>query len=174
MARTSRRAEIIGSSTNQLKAQSLTKWSIDSCAQGAGCVKGLVIHYFKGRDALLAESARALVEERAERWRVALDAGGIGALDLLWDELVRAATDGSGRALLELRFARTAGAGFTLAQATDLVERLARALDTSRDDLPAPAALSPILEGYILALMESADPEGVKEAFFRYWLTYVK
>ena len=174
MARPSRRAEIIGSSANQLKSQSLTNWSIDACAQGAGCVKGLVIHYFKGREPLLAESAHALISERAERWRIALDAGGIGALDLLWDELVRAATDGSGRALLELRFAGTAGAGFTLAQATDLAERLARALDTPRDDLPAPAALGPILEGYILALMESADPEGVKEAFFRYWLTFVK
>ena len=174
MARPSRRAEIIRSSLSLLKAQTLTKWSIDACAQRADCVKGLVIHYFKTREGLLAESAGALVAERAERWRAALDTAGIDALDRLWDELARAATDGSGRALLELRFAGTAGAGFTLAQATDLVERLARTLDTPPDELPAPAALGPILEGYILALMESADPEGVKEAFFRYWLTYVK
>ena len=174
MPKQTRKPEIIGSSLSLLKTQSLTKWSIDACAEGAGCVKGLVIHYFKGREALLAESARALVDERAERWRVALDAGGIGALDRLWDELVRAATDGSGRAILELRFAKTAGAGFTSTQATGLVERLARALGAPRDDLPAPTALGPILEGYILALMESADPEGVKEAFFRYWLTFVR
>ncbi|HET7042519.1 MAG TPA: hypothetical protein VFI13_10890 [Gemmatimonadales bacterium] len=152
----------------------MTTWSIDSCAREAKCVKGLVIHYFRTREALLAESAGALIAERALRWSAALNTPGVDALDRLWDELARAATDGSGRALLELRFAGTAGAGFTLAQATDLVERLARALDTPRDELPAPAALGPILEGYILALMESADPEGVKEAFFRYWLTYVK
>lgn len=156
-----------------LRSGSLTKWSIDGCARGAQCAKGLVIHYFGSRDRLLAESAKELVQARAAGWRRALGSAGVGALDLLWEQIAGTARDGSGRALIELRLAGVPGASLPDPEARQLAAGLARALEASPDELPDPAALEPILEGYLLALLGGATPEAVREAFFRYWLSYV-
>jgi len=173
-ATSNKHTEILAASVGLLKASSLTKWSIDSCADRAHCVKGLVIHYFDSRAGLLAASARELGKARAATWRQLLGSGGVAALDRLWDALVVAATDGSGRALLELRFAGVPSAGLPAADTLPVADLLARALEVPRDDLPVPAAIEPILEGYLIALIAGAEPEGVREAFFRYWLTFVR
>ena len=34
--------------------------------------------------------------------------------------------------------------------------------------------LEPLLEGYLLALLGGVPDEEVREAFFQYWLSYVK
>ena len=169
-----KRAEILTASSDVLKSSGLTDWSIEACARRAHCVKGLVIHYFGSREALLRGSAAALTAERAERWRRSLRVAGIGALDLLWEDLAAAARDGSGRALLELRLAGVIGANLPPTDQQGNADGLARALEVASRELPIPAAIEPILEGYLIALIGGADQEGVREAFFRYWLSYVK
>lgn len=169
-----KRSEILGASVTSLKSQSLTKWSIDGCARKAHCAKGLVIHYFASRANLLNESAGVLLSARVAGWRAALSGEGIGALDLLWDQLVEEAGDGSGRALIELRAAGVAGAALGPADAARLTDALARALEAPAAQLPTPLAFEPILEGYLLALQSDAGAARVRDAFFRYWLSFVE
>lgn len=169
-----KRAEILDASVGLLKNQSLTTWSIDGCARKAHCAKGLVIHYFASREKLLTESAGRLVDGRMAAWRIALAGAGIGALDLLWDRLAEEAGDGSGRALIELRAAGVAGSALRPADAAQLTNALARALEAPATGLPTPLALEPILEGYLLALIGTAGAAEVRDAFFRYWLSYVE
>ena len=166
--------EILTSSVALLKSDSLTNWSIDGCARRAHCAKGLVIHYFKGRAGLLEATAAELVRERARSWPGSIASGGVAGLDQLWERLVLDAGDGSARAIIELRLAGVAGASLLPADAITLQGTLARALETSLDHLPSPAALEPILEGYLLALIAGGGVDAVRNAFFGYWLSCVE
>ena len=152
----------------------MTAWSIEGCAKEARCAKGLVLHHHRTKEQLLTTVARELSTARWDTWREALGAGDVSALDALWDRLLRAHADRSGRALIELRLAGYDGTLLDSAKATELARLLARALDLTPDELPEAAVLEPLLEGYLLALQRNAPAEGVREAFFRYWLSYVK
>ena len=151
----------------------LTDWSIDRCAKAAKCAKGLVLHYFKTRGELWTATAAGFSSDRASSWRAALSAEGIDGLDALWEALSSEARSGRASALLQLRLARVAGAELSPKDRNDLRAALARALSTRTDVLPPAAALEGVLEGYQLALLGNDDAEGVREAFFRYWITYV-
>jgi AcrR family transcriptional regulator len=152
----------------------LTAWSIEACSKRAGCAKGLVLHYFGSKEALLRTIARSLVADRSSRWAGAFGAAGISGLDALWDVLAQEATAGSARALLELRLAGVTESSFAPEDADKLVRRLAAALDQSTTELPVPGAIEQLLEGYLLALLRGVAPDDVREAFFRYWLSYVR
>ena len=152
----------------------LTAWSIEGCARLAHCAKGLGLHHHRSKEQLLTTGAAELSAARWNSWRDALSTGDVSALDALWDRLLREHQDRSGRALLELRLAGYDGTLLGPADATELARLLARALDVTPDDLPVPAVLEPLLEGYLLALQRNASTEGVREAFFRYWLSYVR
>lgn len=152
----------------------MTIWSIDSCARSARCAKGLVIHYFKGREGLLSASAKELVRRRAAAWREALRSAGIAGLDLLWVRLVADALDGSARAIIELRLAGVAGASLAPSDAARLQTLLGQALEAPLARLPSSAVLEPILEGYLLALIAGGEVEAVRNAFFGYWLSCVE
>ena len=151
----------------------MTAWSIEECSRRARCAKGLVLHYFKSKEALLAATATALLADRWTNWAAALATGGIGGLDTLWDRLVAEMRPPTARAILELRLAGVEGALLPSARATELQRLLARALDLTPDELPAAGVLEPLLEGYLLALLGGVPEDEVKEAFFRYWLSYV-
>ena len=118
--------------------------------------------------------ARELSAARWEAWREALGAGDVSALDALWDRLLSAHADRSGRALVELRLAGYEGTLLGPAEASEFARLLARALDLTPEELPEATVLEPLLEGYLLALQRNASTEGVREAFFRYWLSYVR
>ncbi|HTK56133.1 MAG TPA: hypothetical protein VL295_04870 [Gemmatimonadales bacterium] len=152
----------------------MTAWSIEGCAKLARCAKGLVLHHHRTKELLLTTVARDLSAARWTAWRAALGAGDVSALDALWDRLEREHRDRSGRALIELRLAGFEGTLLGPADAAELARLLARALDVTPDELPEPVVLEPLLEGYLLALQRNASTEGVREAFFRYWLSYVK
>lgn len=171
--RDSRKQEIIDSAIRVLRRESLTKWSIDGVSREARCAKGLVIHYFRGRDQLLSAIGTALATDRGRSWLGALTGRGIADLDALWAALLLATVDGSARALLELRLAGTTSAVLSAPAATQLRAALARALETTPGELPVAAALEGIFEGYLLALLSGTEEALVREAFFRYWLTYV-
>lgn len=140
----------------------------------AGCAKGLVLHHHRSKEQLLTTVAAELSAARWRTWRDALATGDVSALDALWDRLLQAHADRSGRALLELRLAGIEGTLLGPAEASELAARLARALELSVEELPAPLVLEPLLEGYLLALQRNASKEEVREAFFRYWLSYVR
>ena len=169
-----RKREIMQAATDLVVDGGLTNWSIDKCSQRARCTKGLVLHYFKSKDALLNQLAASLLAERWTRWAAALSGGGIGGLDTLWSRLSDEAKRASARAILELRLAGVSGATLPPKETTELQRLLARALDLPADELPAAGVLEPLLEGYLLALLGGVPDEEVREAFFRYWLSYVK
>ena len=167
------KARISGAALQLLTSDGLTKWSISGCAESANCAKGLVLHYFGSKEALLGAVANDLVERRATEWRAALSGEGVTALDALWLSLVTEAREGRVRGILELRFAGIPGASLSLSQVEALRGALGRALGTDVAELPTGASLEGILEGYQLALMKNDRPEETREAFYRYWLTYV-
>lgn len=169
-----RAGQIAASAADLLMANGLTAWSIEGCAQQAGCAKGLVLHHHRTKDQLLATVARDLSTSRWHSWRDALRPGDVSALDALWDRLLQEHARGSGRALLELRLAGIPGTLLGEPDARALAEGLARALDLTPDELPAHPVLEPLLEGYLLALQRNASTDEVREAFFRYWLSYVR
>ena len=169
----SRKQEIIGSAIRVLCRESLTRWSIDGVSREARCAKGLVIHYFRGRDQLLSAIGTALATDREKRWLGALTGNGIADLDALWATLLQATVDGTARALLELRLAGTSTASLPPTAASQLRTALARTLETTPGELPVAGALEGIFEGYLLALLSGTEEAPVREAFFRYWLTYV-
>jgi AcrR family transcriptional regulator len=169
-----RKLQILRAACDLVTSGGLTTWSIEQCSQRARCAKGLVLHYFRSKEALLAEVAGALLAERWTNWAAALGGGGIEGLDTLWIGLVRETKPPTARAILELRLAGVEGARLAPARTTELHRSLARALDLTPDDLPAAAVLEPLLEGYLLALLGGVPEEEVKEAFFRYWLSYVE
>jgi AcrR family transcriptional regulator len=171
--RRDRKQEIMRAARDLAIEGKLTDWSIEQCARRAECAKGLVLHYFKSKEALLGQVALALAADRWTRWAAALSGGGIGGLDTLWDRLLEEVRPPSARALLELRLAGIEGAALPPPRALELQRLLARALDLAPDELPAAMVLEPVLEGYLLALLSGVAEEEVKEAFFRYWLTFV-
>lgn len=170
---TASKARISGAATRLLIGVGLTNWSISKCAESARCAKGLVLHYFETKESLLAVVASDLITRRATEWRAALSEEGVGALDALWTTLAAEAGDGRSRGILELRLAGIAGATLSTSQVESIRGTLGRALGTDAADLPSSAALEGILEGYQLALMKHERPEEIREAFYRYWLTYV-
>lgn len=133
-----------------------------------------MLHHHRTKEQLLTTVARDLSSTRWKSWREALGAGDVSALDALWDRLEQEHRDRSGRALIELRLAGFDGTLLGPAEANELARLLARALDLTPADLPEAPVLEPLLEGYLLALQRNASAEGVREAFFRYWLSYVK
>ena len=169
-----RKQQILQSALSLLTSEGLTNWSIEGCSKRAHCAKGLVLHYFGTKDTLLQEVARSLVATRWSRWSSALSNGGIGSLDTLWDHLVEESTAGTARGLLELRLANVPGAALGSPEAAELRRRLGTALDLSATELPSAGVLEHLLEGYLLALMRGVPSEEVREAFFRYWLSYVR
>lgn len=169
-----RAGQISGAAGDLLKSTGLTAWSIEGCAKEARCAKGLVLHHHRTKELLLTTVARELSAARWNSWRTALQAGDVSALDALWDQLAQEHRDRSGRALIELRLAGYDGTLLGPAEATELTRLLARALDLTPADLPEAPVLEPLLEGYLLALQRNAPAEGVREAFFRYWLSYLK
>ena len=140
----------------------------------AGCAKGLVLHHHHSKEQLLTTVAAELSAARWRSWREALQSADVSALDSLWDRLLQAHTERSGRALIELRLAGIPGTLLGPADALELANALARALELTPEELPAPEVLEPLLEGYLLALQRNAPAEEVREAFFRYWLSYVE
>jgi AcrR family transcriptional regulator len=167
------KARILAASRAIIERSGLTNWSIERCAKTAKCAKGLVLHYFGTRGDLWSASAASFAAERAGAWRAALSADGIDGLDALWDALAAEQREGRAAALLQLRLAGVAGAHLSDRDREELRASLARALGTDAGILPPAAALEGILEGYQLALSGNDDGEGVREAFFRYWITYV-
>ena len=133
----------------------------------------MVLHYFTSKEALLAAIGALLVGDRWTRWAAALAGGGIDGLDTLWGRLREEATQPTSRALLELRLAGVAEAALPAREGLELRRLLARALDLPPEELPAAGVLEPMLEGYLLALLGGVPADDVKEAFFRYWLTFV-
>src|SRR5438045_453547 len=71
VTRPDRKGEILRAATELVAEGGLTAWSIEECARRAHCAKGLVLHYFKSKDALLAETAAALLAERRTKWAAA-------------------------------------------------------------------------------------------------------
>jgi len=133
----------------------------------------LVLHYFGTKEALLGVVASELISTRVTEWRAALSGEGVTALDALWLALATEAREGRARSILELRFAGISGSSLSTSQVETLRSALGRALGTDATELPASTALEGILEGYQLAVMKNDRPEEVREAFYRYWLTYV-
>jgi AcrR family transcriptional regulator len=156
-----------------LIANGLTNWSISGCAAAAHCAKGLVLHYYGTKEALLAAVAGELVARRAVEWRASLAGEGVAALDALWLALAAEAGDGRARAILELRLSGIRAAALPAPEVEGLRAALGRALGTDAEELPTSAALEGILEGYQLALLGNDRSEETREAFYRYWLTYV-
>ncbi len=165
---------ILAASASVLVESGLTKWSIDRCAESAGCTKGLVLHYFGTRQRLLAAIAAELAGRRSLSWRAALAKDGVAALDALWDALAGEVDRRETQAILELRLSGQDGARLAEKDRRELHQALARALATDATSLPIADALEGILEGYQLAILGTKDREGVREAFFAYWLTYVR
>ena len=166
-----RAGQISAAAADLLRSVGLTAWSIEGCAKQAKCAKGLVLHHHGTKEQLLTTVARDLSAARWTAWRAALSAGDVSALDAGG---LQEHHDRSGRSLIELRLAGFESTLLGPAELTELARLLARALDVTPDDLPVPEVLEPLLEGYLLALQRNASSEGVREAFFRYWLSYVK
>ena len=169
-----RKGEIRRSALELLVSNGLTDWSIQGCSTRAGCAKGLVLHYFATKEALLTSVASTLVADRWKEWSGAFSTAGIGGLDALWDRLTQEAETRRARALLELRLAGVDGAALSPVEAAELRRRLAGALEIPANELPVAGALEHLLEGYLLALLRGVPNDEVKEVFFRYWLSYVR
>lgn len=167
------KARILEASKAIAARDGLTDWSIERCSKAANCAKGLVLHYFGTKRELWSATAASFVSDRAGGWQAALSAEGIDGLDALWEALATEVRTGRASAILQLRLAGVEGAQLSVKDRTDLRAALARALSSSTEALPPAAALEGVLEGYQLALLGNDDSEGVREAFFRYWLSFV-
>lgn len=170
-----KRARILDAARTLLTRDGLDKWSTERVARAAGCAKGLVHYHFRGRGALLAEVARALTRDTAERRGRELEGTGTAALDRLWKELEREASSGQLAARL------------TLSGVSD--EKVRAALEPTADQLAAlGAAIGRVLaisdvtsaearctwatmDGLGAALMTGAPKDAIHEGFDRWWLT---
>ena len=168
------KARILEASKGITIRDGLTDWSIERCSKAAACAKGLVLHYFGTKAGLWAETASSFAADRAESWRAALSAEGIDGLDALWEALAAETRTGRASAILQLRLAGIGAAHLSPKDRHDLRSALARALSTRTETLPPASALEGVLEGYQLALLGNDDAEGVREAFFRYWISFVE
>jgi AcrR family transcriptional regulator len=164
---------ILAASRAVLEQDGLTDWSIERCARAANCAKGLVLHYYRSKGELWSATATSFASDRAGAWRAALSADGIAGLDALWEALATEVRTRRASALLQLRLAGVAGAHLPDQERRELRAALARVLGADTEALPPAAALEGVLEGYQLAILAHDDLEGVREAFFRYWITYV-
>jgi AcrR family transcriptional regulator len=169
-----KKGHILESATKLIASGGLTDWSIEKCAREAKCAKGLVLHYFESKEKLLGEVARSLTAVRRSHWTSALSANGISGLDALWERLTVEADTQSARTLIELRLAQVAGARLSPAEGTELRRQLGATLEIPPEELPVADALEPLLEGYLLALLQGVSSVAVREAFFRYWISYVR
>jgi|GEM_PF-1497799 len=168
------KARILEASKGITVLKGLTDWSIERCSKAANCAKGLVLHYFGSKRELWAATAASFASDRAGTWRAALSAEGIDGLDALWEAIATEARTGRASAILQLRLAGVEEAQLSAKDRSDLRSALARVLSASTEALPPAAALEGVLEGYQLALLGNDDAEGVREAFFRYWISFVE
>lgn len=148
----------------------LTGWTMAEVAREAGCAKGLVHYHFKTKATLLRDVAATMKESRTEARIGALSGEGTAALDSLWAVLKRETASGEFRTWLgllaldqkELREILQQHAGPGLGKAA--AEALALPV------VPPDGFLEAILDGFQIALLGSADPAGLRDAYDRFWL----
>ena len=170
------KAAILDAARAVLVRHGLPDWTVEKIAETAGCAKGLVIYYFRGRDALL-EQVAGIVREDRQRLRIeALSVGGTRALDELWEALRNEVQSGDFGAWLGLTAlppgAVRHAASSTSAELAALGAAAAHALDLSRD--PGGILLDATLSGYQMALHARQDEATVREAYHRFWLSLLE
>lgn len=153
----------------------LDKWSTERVARAAGCAKGLVHYHFRGRSALLAEVARELTSDAAERRARELAGTGTAALDRLWKELEREVSSGQLGARLALFGVSDNSVRAALEPAGDQLARFATAIGAalSIDGVTAAEARGTwaTLDGLGAAIVTGASKDAMHEGFDRWWLT---
>lgn len=143
---TAARNAIVDGALALLRERGLRGFSVEGVAARADVAKGLVLYHYGSRAALVELCAGRVDRERAERFsRAATDRPGIGAVDALWDELVKQQEDGTARAWLSL-----AAAGAVSAVVDDELEMQARRA---------------LLDGCAAALASGAERGALREAY---------
>lgn len=170
-----KRANILDAARTLLTRDGLEKWSTERVARAAGCAKGLVHYHFRGRGALLAEVARTLVGEAAERRTRELAGTGTAALDRLWRELEREVASGQLAARLALFGVSDGQVRSALEPTGDQLAAFAAAIGAalSIGDITGAEARGTwaTLDGLGAAIVTGASKDAIYEAFDRWWLT---
>jgi AcrR family transcriptional regulator len=167
----SHRDSILESSVKLLQQNGLDGWSIQGIAARTGCAKALVIHHYKTRHALLEASAEQVRQTRLDRRLTAVAVGGTRGLDRLWDEMVDGVHSGLARAAIALAshdYGRSPDV-----DRRDLHRAVARCLGIDAELLAEPTALTAMLDGIELQLLQGVGTAAVRSAFDRLWLTMV-
>lgn len=140
------RAAILEGALALLREGGLPRFSLEGVARRADVAKGLVLYHYRSRARLIERCADSVERDRSQRLDAAA-AGkpGIGAVDALWDELVRQQEDGTARAWLSL-----AAAG---------------ALTAAGDEELASQARRALLDGCAAALASGAERGALREAY---------
>ncbi len=166
------RDNILDASVQILTAAGLEGWSLQRVATRAECAKGLVIHYFGTKASLLIASGDRLATLRAQRRLQAVGTRGTAGIDRLWQVIADDAALGTSAAALALAShgipSRRPGDGGELHGA------LARCLGIPADSLAEPLALTAMLEGIELQLVQGTPAGAVRAAFDRLWLTLIE
>lgn len=166
---------IVEAARSTLVREGLAGWTMERVAREAECAKGLVHYHFRTKTELLAVVAASLRRERAARRADAFRGRGAAALDALWQVLVREVASGEAAAWLSLASLPERTVRDALLASREELERLGSAargsLDTSELTEPALRMVLSALDGLQLPLVLGEDPDPVREAFDRIWLT---
>lgn len=166
------RDNILEASVRVLTAAGLEGWSLQRVAAEAGCAKGLVIHYFGTKAALLVGSGERIAASRSERRLQAVATRGTAGIDRLWQVISDDAALGRSAAALALASHGIPSRG--TGDAAALHSALARCLGIPADSLADPLALTAMLEGIELQLVHGTASAAVRAAFDRLWLTLIE
>lgn len=165
---------IVSASVRILESQGLNNWSVGRVASRAGCAKGLVIYHFGSKAGLLRRSAERIGQERLRRRLAALDsARGTEALDGLWTSILDDLGSGTFPAWVELCAQRELGPVAQpepLAASAQLRAAVAHAFELGLEDVPDGLAITALLDGASLALLQRAPPQDVLAAYHVAWL----
>jgi AcrR family transcriptional regulator len=164
---------IVEAGITAIKGTSLTDWTVDSVASGAGCAKGLVLYHFRSKDALLLRIADRVRHNQVRQRLEAIKGGmkGTASLDRLWTALV-ADVRGGGFGLWVglLADPRTRKAAARTAEDdSEVLAASAAALGVAAGSLALPL-IPPALDGYALELLQGHAPADVRERFDSFWL----
>lgn len=168
--------EILSAAIDVIALHGLNNWTVEEVANRAHCAKGLINYHYRSKQELLRVAADTIRDDRSARRLAAVQSPGTGALDRLWETLVKEVESGWFSAWLSLVASEDPlrkAAAERPAEAAAFATALGRALDQDRALDSRGALIQAALDGLQLRLLQGASPGETEEAYHRFWLTVV-
>lgn len=167
------RDDILRAAVHLLAEGGLPACTVDRIAQAVPCAKGLINYHWRSKEQLLMEASGRLRTSREMAWSQAVaDSQGAAALDALWQAIAAEVTGGrTGTRLALLGHPATAGVvRSSPSVGAQLAKSVAGALALPAKSVD-PILLTAVLDGLELRLAGGEEPDRVRDAYDRFWLS---